>query len=231
MSLTGRRGTALRWTLVVAVLVAASAVALWPRGDAGSGGQVQPSGSTSGPGAGLRSAPDVAKLRQQAALEPCPTAGPAGAAGATGGAAAASPLAGVQVPCLGDGSTVDLAPALAGRPVLLNVWSHTCEPCREELPVLQRYAAEPGAVEVLGVQVDGSPQAGLALLTALEVRMPSVSDPDGELRAALGAPQVLPLTYLVDPSGRARMVNPPVVFRSTAEVGDAVRRLIEAAQR
>ena len=223
---------ALRWTLVVALLVAASAVALWPRGDAGLGGQVQQSGSTSGPGAGLRSAPDVAKLRQQAALEPCPTAAvPAGTASATGGAAAVSPLAGVQVPCLGDGSTVELAPALAGRPVLLNVWSHTCEPCREELPVLQRYAAEPGAVEVLGVQVDGSPQAGLALLTALGVRMPSVSDPDGELRAALGAPQVLPLTYLVDPSGEARMVNPPVVFRSTAEVGDAVRRLTEAAQR
>ena len=49
-------------------------------------------------------------------------------------------------------------------------------------------------------------------------------------RAALGAPQVLPLTYLVDPSGEARMVNPPVVFRSTAEVGDAVRRLLQQSR-
>jgi thiol-disulfide isomerase/thioredoxin len=143
-----------------------------------------------------------------------------------GPAAPVSALAGVRVPCLGGGEPVDLGPALAGRPVLINVWSHTCEPCREELPVLQRYAAEPDAVEVLGVQVDGSPQAGLALLTLLRVRLPSVSDPDATLRAALAAPPVLPLSYVVDRDGAVRMVNPPVVFHSPSEVGDTVRRYL-----
>lgn len=210
MIFTGRRGAALRWVLVASVLVAAGTFALWPRD-----GQPQPGSDQQ---ASQRLAVDLGQLRQQAALAPCPTPSTP--------AAPASPLAGVRVPCLGDGEPVDLGSALAGRPVLLNVWSHTCEPCREELPVLQRYASEPGAVEVLGVQVDGSPQAGLALLTMLGVRLPSVSDPDATLRAALAAPRVLPLSYVVDRDGGVRMVNPPVVFRSPGEVGDTVRRYL-----
>lgn len=212
--LSWRRSATLRWALVAALLVAVGTFALWPRGD-------QPrSGSTQQ--AGQRSAVDLEQLRRQAALAPCPAPQTR--------ATPAPPLAGVRLPCLGDGEPVDLGAALAGRPVLLNVWSHTCEPCREELPVLQRYASEPGAVEVLGVQVEGSPQAGLALLTMLGVRLPSVSDPDATLRAALAAPPVLPLSYVVDRAGGVRMVNPPLVFRSPGEVGETVRRyLVETA--
>jgi hypothetical protein len=77
---------------------------------------------------------------------------------------------------------------------------------------------------VLGVQVDGTPQAGLALLTALGVHLPSVTDPDGTLRAALDAPPVLPLSYLVSADGSVRMVNPPVVFGSADEVAAVVQR-------
>ena len=226
MTDAGRRGTALRWVLVVAVLVVAVVAALWPR-DGSDGAGSDPAGPF-----GV-AAPDVAALRQQAALAPCPgsAASTQGSAGA-GAAGGSSPLAAVRVPCLGDGSTVALGSALAGRPALLNVWSHTCEPCRDELPVLQAYAAEPGAVEVLGVQVDGSPEAGLALLALLGVRLPSVTDPGGQLRAALGAPQVLPLSYVVDPDGGVQLVNPPVVFRSPADVTDTVRRYLnEAVQR
>jgi thiol-disulfide isomerase/thioredoxin len=211
VTLTGRRGAALRWALVAAVLVAAGTFALWPRDD-------QPQPGPSSQQVGQRPAVDLGQLRQKAALAPCPAP--------SASAAPASPLAGVRVPCLGDGEPVDLGSALAGRPVLLNVWSHTCEPCREELPVLQRYASEPGAVEVLGVQVDGPPQAGLALLSLLGVRLPSVSDPGATLRAALAAPPVLPLSYVVDRDGAVRMVNPPVVFRSPSEVGDTVRRYL-----
>jgi thiol-disulfide isomerase/thioredoxin len=223
--LTGRRGTALRWALVVALLVVAGAFALWPRGDQARPGSTLQDGQTPGV--------DLERLRQQAALAPCP-ASPAApiaqASPAPASPALASPLVGVRVPCLGDGEPVDLGSALAGRPVLLNVWSHTCEPCREELPVLQRYVSEPGSVDVLGVQVDGSPQAGLALLTMLGVRLPSVSDPDATLRAALAAPPVLPLSYVVGRDGGVRMVNPPVVFHSPGEVGDTVRHyLAEAA--
>lgn len=203
-----RRWAALRWTAAAAVLLVALAIALWPRG--GSGEPVGP--------AGAAPAPDLTVLRDRAALAPCPGA----VEGATGGR---GPLAGVTVPCLGGGAPVPLGSALAGRETLLNVWSHTCQPCRDELPALQEYAAGGGAVAVLGVQEDGSPQAGLAMLTALGVHLPSVVDEAGALRAAVAAPPVLPLSYLVSADGSVRMVDPPRVFRSAADVDAAVRRL------
>jgi thiol-disulfide isomerase/thioredoxin len=227
VDLAGRRRTVLRWALVAVVVALAVGVALWPLWVRDEPAGPAPAGSAT---AGV----DLASLRQQAALRSCPQAvatparpaqaGSAGSPGSSGGASGlGGPLAGVRVPCLGAEGTVDLGAALAGRAVLLNVWSHTCEPCRDELPALAEYAARPGAVEVLGVQVDGSPQAGLALLVALGVRLPSVTDPDGALRAALRAPQVLPLSYVVAPDGGVRMVNPPVVFRAPDEIDQVVR--------
>lgn len=195
----------MRWGLVAVVLLAAAVVAVWPR---------EP---VAGPAPTVSTdLTDLTALRARAALDPCPVA--AAAAVATG------VLATVSVPCLGSAVTVPLGAALAGRETLLNVWSHTCQPCRDELPVLQDYAARPDAVDVLAVQVDGSPQAGLGLLTALGVRLPSVADPDGVLRAALGAPAVLPLSYLVGADGSVRMVNPPVVFDTADEVAEVVGR-------
>jgi hypothetical protein len=195
----------LRATIALVVLLLAAVVALWPRGQA----PRQP--AMTGP-----PAPDLMTLRERAGLASCPAPPP-------GAAAVAGPLAGVSVPCLADGAAVPVGPSLAGRETLLNLWSHTCQPCRDELPALQDYAARPDAVAVLGVQVDGSPQAGLAMLTALGVRLPSVADPDGTLRAALAAPPVLPLSYLVSADGTVRMVNPPVVFHSADEVAATVR--------
>lgn len=192
-----------RWAVVAVVLLVAGVVALWPR-------------ASSGPASGVgQPPPDLATLRERAALDPCPTPGPT--------TPVPGVLGGLTVPCLGSGLDVPVAAALAGRDTLLNVWSHTCEPCRDELPVLQEYARRPEAVPVLGVQVDGSPQAGLALLTALGVRLPSVSDPDGTLRAALSAPPVLPVSFVVTAGGVVRLVNPPVVFRSADQVAGVVR--------
>jgi len=208
------RSTVLRWSLVVVVSVACGVFIVTRNDD-----------PTNGFRAGESASVDVVELRQRAALPPCL---PAGAAAT----AASGTLAGVEVPCLDGSGSVDVGAVVAGRPVLINVWSHTCEPCREELPVLQRYAAEPEGIDVLGVQVDGPEKSGLAMLISLGVRMPSVTDPDGKLRAALGAPGVLPLTYIVGSDGSARMVNPPVVFGSTTEVGDTVQRyLAEATDR
>jgi thiol-disulfide isomerase/thioredoxin len=209
---TAPRWTVLRWVAAAAVLLVALAVALWPRGD---------SGEPAGP-AGAAPPPGLTALRDRAALAPCP--GPV--EGAPGGS---GPLAGVTVACLGGGAPVPLGSALAGRETLLNVWSHTCQPCRDELPALQEYAAGSGAVAVLGVQEDGTPQAGLALLAALGVHLPSVADEAGALRAALAAPPVLPLSYLVSADGSVRMVDPPRVFRSAADVAAAVGRLRAAA--
>lgn len=209
----------LRWVGVLAVLAVALAVALWPRSHPLTAPpplaaqQAQPARS------GAERQPELDQLRARAALQACPAKG-----------SPATParwvLSGVVLPCLGQPGSVDLGMALAGRPALLNLWGPQCQPCREELPALAAYAQEPGAIMVLGVEVQQLPQAALELLAALNVHYPSVSDPDGRLRAVLGAPPVLPLSYVVSPDGRVSQVTPPQVLRSPAQVRAVIARYL-----
>ncbi|MDQ4010743.1 MAG: TlpA family protein disulfide reductase [Actinomycetota bacterium] len=202
----------LRWVMVAAFMAFALAVALWPRGDPTSttaSGAAQPTGAPA----------NLDELRSRAALQPCPDA-------TSRTVAASGVLSGLELPCLGQPGTVDLGAALAGRPALLNLWGPLCQPCAEELPALAAYAAGTDAVPVLGVEVQRLPEGALEMLAALNVHYPSVSDPDGRLRAALDAPPVLPLSFVVSADGRVSQVNPPEVLRSPEQVRAVVQRYL-----
>jgi thiol-disulfide isomerase/thioredoxin len=192
--------TVTKWALAAAVLVVALIVALLPRGG----------------DSAAKPAEDLAPARSAAALQPCP---------APGAAQPVKQLEGVTADCLGDGASVDVGRALAGAPVLVNVWASWCEPCRTELPVLQEYAKQPGAVRVLGVQVQSPAKDGLDLLAGLGVHLPSVFDGDGRsgpVRAALKVPSALPASYLVTAAGEVRFIANPRLFRNTDQVRAAV---------
>jgi thiol-disulfide isomerase/thioredoxin len=125
-------------------------------------------------------------------LAPCPEQPEEAAAGAR----TMPPL---SFDCLG-GGTLDLARA-PGVPTLVNLWGSWCGPCREELPLLQEFAAAAGdRVRIVGViSKDGVPQAN-SFADDAGVTFPGAFDGEGELMAELGI-NALPFTYFLDADG------------------------------
>ena len=204
-----------RWSLVALVMVAALVVAIWPRGEDEASSYDDRFGQTGRTPVGEVDADPstLTALRADAALEACPEPGTAGAGAA---------LAGITLSCLADGTPVDLADALAGRPALVNLWAYWCAPCAEELPYLQEFSARAGdAVTVLTVHSDPNETEALGRLVAYDVSLSGVQDPSGRVRAAVSAPPVLPVSVLVRADGTVAKVLPQP-FHSVDEIADAV---------
>src|SRR5262249_12554270 len=125
----------------------------------------------------------------------CPAGtGPAGAGPAD--------LRGVTVECAADGSAVDVARALAGRRVVLNLWAYWCAPCTAELPAMAEYQRRVGpGVMVLTAHQDENEGAALTRLADLGVGLPTLQDGRRLIPAALGVPNVVPATVVLRPDG------------------------------
>jgi thiol-disulfide isomerase/thioredoxin len=204
-----RLSASVRWALLCAVIVLGLAVAIWPRDQA-----QPPAPSAAAIGSAAADPAAEAAARNRADLPGCP---------APSGRPAAGPLHGTTLDCLSDGRPVDLGAALAGRPVLLNVWAYWCEPCRAELPALAAYARRAGtSVTVLTVHADPNTTAGLDLLAELGVRLPTISDPRSVVATRIGAPRAYPVTALLRPDGTVAAVHARP-FASADQFAAAVR--------
>ena len=93
--------------------------------------------------------------------------------------------------------------AFRGRRLIINVWASWCGPCRAESASLERlaWADETHQVTVIGISTDDDPRAALSWLKASNATLSHYIDRDLVLENMLGANR-LPLTVLVDPSGR-----------------------------
>jgi thiol-disulfide isomerase/thioredoxin len=122
---------------------------------------------------------------------------------APGGAPAAPrPLPAVRLPCYTGGAEFELT-ALRG-PAVVNLWASWCEPCRTELPVLQRYADRVGGqAYVVGVVTEDTRAASTGLADDLGLRFPALYDESGQLRRNLNLVG-LPITLFVDGAGQIR---------------------------
>jgi thiol-disulfide isomerase/thioredoxin len=197
-----------RWTLLVLAVAVALVVGLVVEL------RREPIAMSPGGGTGVAGAgQDLNDLRRRAALPPCRVApGDAGPAA----------LRDVTVECAADGAPVDVAAMFAGRRVVLNLWAYWCRPCREELPALAEYQRRAGPdVTVVTVHQDDNQAAGLALLTELGVRLPTLQDGRRRVAAALRVPNVMPATVVLAVDGSVARILPQS-FATAEEIAAAV---------
>ena len=90
-----------------------------------------------------------------------------------------------------------------GRPLVINVFASTCVPCKKELPMINRVAADEVGTQFLGVDQLEFRADALAFVTQLGVRFPVALDESGELAVSLQLAG-LPTTIFVDADGRER---------------------------
>ncbi|WJK41215.1 TlpA disulfide reductase family protein [Solwaraspora sp. WMMA2056] len=145
--------------------------------------------------AGLTTAPPASTAPPDAAAPPTdgvsPDATPTGTS-----------LPAIELACFADGTPVAVD-AIRG-PAVINFWASWCEPCRDELPALQRLADRTdGQLHLVGVNTWDDRDRAVAIAEDLGLSFPSLVDRDRAL--LLGVERVgLPLTLFVDDRGTIR---------------------------
>ena len=103
-----------------------------------------------------------------------------------------------------DGAVHDLA-QYRGKVVLVNFWATWCEPCREEMPSLERlkekFAGQP--FEVLAVNVDEPEARVRVFLEKTPLQLTVILDPGKAVTKRWNA-RILPASYLIGRDGRVR---------------------------
>jgi thiol-disulfide isomerase/thioredoxin len=97
--------------------------------------------------------------------------------------------------------------ALRGHPLLLNFWASWCEPCRSELPALEKFAQEQreAGLRVIAVNYRESESTVRRFLAAHPLALDVVRDADGAAARAFGV-NIFPSTIVIDREGRTKFV-------------------------
>ena len=120
------------------------------------------------------------------------------------------------------GRSHDLA-QYRGKVVLVNFWATWCEPCRAEMPSMDRLrrSLEGRPFEVLAVNLAEPVSRIEKFVASMPLGFPLLLDRDSAVARAWKA-RVLPASYLVGADGRIRYV----VFGELDWSGEAARRIV-----
>lgn len=125
------------------------------------------------------------------------------------GAATAGELltvSGERLPTTPNPRFSELLAAHRGRPLLINFWASWCDPCRDEVPALQRLNDRYRrlGLAVITVAVADQMTAAERVFAAHDVRLPLVDDREQTISRAWGV-RFLPATLLLDRHHRLRL--------------------------
>jgi peroxiredoxin len=95
-----------------------------------------------------------------------------------------------------------------GQVVMINFWATWCGPCRQEMPKLDEIFAryERAGFALLGVNIDEDSERAQRLADELGVSFPLLFD-DEQNVSRLYDVQAMPMTVMVDRSGKVRSVH------------------------
>ena len=119
---------------------------------------------------------------------------------------AGQPAADFDGPTLA-GSSLKLS-SLRGKVVLVDFWASWCEPCKKELPLLDKLAPRLRArgVEIVAVNIDDDKNKAADFVRRLGLRLTVVADPGKKIVGAWQPPK-MPSSFVVDKAGVVRTVH------------------------
>jgi thiol-disulfide isomerase/thioredoxin len=126
---------------------------------------------------------------------------------------------------LGGGSPLTLA-SFRGKAVVVNFWSSSCAPCKQEMPRLQQAAERwGGKATVVGIDTIDSHRAAQDFAREHGVTYPIGYDDVGEIASRYGVAYT-PTTFFIDRRGRiVKRVLGPV---ESAELDSQIKRALRS---
>ncbi|HVN55357.1 MAG TPA: TlpA disulfide reductase family protein [Anaerolineaceae bacterium] len=105
-----------------------------------------------------------------------------------------------------NGEQVQLA-HFRGKPVMLNFWATWCNPCKEEMPLIQAAASRPGNnLIVLGINDDESADLVREFIQEYKISFRVLMDPGAKV-TDLYQIRGFPTSYFLDPGGKIQAVH------------------------
>jgi peroxiredoxin len=106
-----------------------------------------------------------------------------------------------------NGQTVSLS-SLKGKVVLIDFWAQWCEPCKKELPQLDKLAKEYAGkgVQIVAVNIDKQRGNAERMVKQLGLSLDVLLDPAGSVAGSYDLPK-MPTSFVVDKKGIVRYVN------------------------
>jgi thiol-disulfide isomerase/thioredoxin len=118
---------------------------------------------------------------------------------------------------------------LRGKIVVMNLWASWCEPCKKELPEINKLAEKyKDAVLFLAVNIDESRAPADRFLKGINpVHFRSVFDAKQAVPAAMKS-NVMPVSYVIDERGKIFYMNKGYRSGDEKKLDQAIKALIES---